>query len=159
MHAAVTSHTTAMQYSACTGSNIRQVVLHQFSLYRTACRSLPVHQQEVTDEQGRRRFHGAFTGGFSAGYYNTVGSKVRQQHRIGTSCAAAAAQMAAQGTATSCGSSTCRTLAFVVRVHHRSSNDWYATFTGRLQCQCKAATAAAVRSSSSSSSVIANSSM
>ncbi|WIA14052.1 hypothetical protein OEZ85_002606 [Tetradesmus obliquus] len=38
-------------------------------------RSLPVHQQEVTDEQGRRRFHGAFTGGYSAGYYNTVGSK------------------------------------------------------------------------------------
>jgi G patch domain-containing protein 1 len=30
--------------------------------------------QEVTDEQGRRRFHGAFTGGFSAGFYNTVGS-------------------------------------------------------------------------------------
>lgn len=29
----------------------------------------------VLDEQGRRRFHGAFTGGFSAGYYNTVGSK------------------------------------------------------------------------------------
>ena len=29
----------------------------------------------VTDEQGRRRFHGAFTGGFSAGYFNTVGSK------------------------------------------------------------------------------------
>lgn len=28
----------------------------------------------VKDEQGRRRFHGAFTGGFSAGYYNTVGS-------------------------------------------------------------------------------------
>ena len=28
----------------------------------------------VTDEQGRVRFHGAFTGGFSAGYYNTVGS-------------------------------------------------------------------------------------
>ncbi len=31
--------------------------------------------QFVTDSQGRRRFHGAFTGGFSAGYYNTVGSK------------------------------------------------------------------------------------
>jgi G patch domain-containing protein 1 len=31
-------------------------------------------EQEVTDAQGRRRFHGAFTGGFSAGYYNTVGS-------------------------------------------------------------------------------------
>lgn len=29
----------------------------------------------VTDKQGRRRFHGAFTGGFSAGYYNTVGSE------------------------------------------------------------------------------------
>ena len=27
------------------------------------------------DEKGRRRFHGAFTGGFSAGYFNTVGSK------------------------------------------------------------------------------------
>ncbi|KAI9230412.1 MAG: hypothetical protein DHS80DRAFT_21394 [Piptocephalis tieghemiana] len=35
----------------------------------------PVWKQEVTDEQGRRRFHGAFTGGFSAGYFNTVGSK------------------------------------------------------------------------------------
>jgi G patch domain-containing protein 1 len=31
--------------------------------------------QVVTDAQGRRRFHGAFTGGFSAGYYNTVGSE------------------------------------------------------------------------------------
>ena len=29
----------------------------------------------VTDAQGRRRFHGAFTGGFSAGYFNTVGTK------------------------------------------------------------------------------------
>uniref|UniRef100_A0A1A9WTC4 G-patch domain-containing protein n=1 Tax=Glossina brevipalpis TaxID=37001 RepID=A0A1A9WTC4_9MUSC len=37
----------------------------------------PLHVQDqiVTDEQGRRRFHGAFTGGFSAGYWNTVGSK------------------------------------------------------------------------------------
>eukprot|EP00644_Phytophthora_capsici_P011196 jgi/Phyca11/16193/fgenesh1_pg.PHYCAscaffold_18_\ len=31
--------------------------------------------QEATDAQGRRRFHGAFTGGFSAGYYNSVGSE------------------------------------------------------------------------------------
>lgn len=31
--------------------------------------------QQVRDEKGRRRFHGAFTGGFSAGYYNSVGSK------------------------------------------------------------------------------------
>jgi G patch domain-containing protein 1 len=36
---------------------------------------IPVWKQEARDEQGRRRFHGAFTGGFSAGYYNTVGSK------------------------------------------------------------------------------------
>ena len=34
--------------------------------------------QYVLDKQGRRRFHGAFTGGFSAGYYNTVGSKEGQ---------------------------------------------------------------------------------
>lgn len=34
-----------------------------------------IFSQEVYDENGRRRFHGAFTGGFSAGYYNTVGSK------------------------------------------------------------------------------------
>ncbi|XP_077419191.1 G patch domain-containing protein 1 isoform X2 [Vanacampus margaritifer] len=37
---------------------------------------LPLHEQTVRDEKGRyQRFHGAFTGGFSAGYYNTVGSK------------------------------------------------------------------------------------
>ena len=36
---------------------------------------LPVWKQEVTDEKGRKRLHGAFTGGFSAGYFNTVGSK------------------------------------------------------------------------------------
>ena len=34
--------------------------------------------QEVTDEQGRRRFHGAFTGGFSAGYFNTGAAGGRQ---------------------------------------------------------------------------------
>jgi G patch domain-containing protein 1 len=33
------------------------------------------HQTEVTDAQGRVRFHGAFTGGFSAGYFNSVGSE------------------------------------------------------------------------------------
>ncbi|XVE56710.1 hypothetical protein DITRI_Ditri04bG0032700 [Diplodiscus trichospermus] len=38
-------------------------------------RSLPSWKQEVRDEEGRRRFHGAFTGGFSAGYYNTVSTK------------------------------------------------------------------------------------
>ncbi|KAJ1923290.1 hypothetical protein IWQ60_005980 [Tieghemiomyces parasiticus] len=35
----------------------------------------PAWQLEARDEQGNRRFHGAFTGGFSAGYFNTVGSK------------------------------------------------------------------------------------
>lgn len=37
---------------------------------------VPLHEQTVKDEKGRyQRFHGAFTGGFSAGYYNTVGTK------------------------------------------------------------------------------------
>lgn len=35
----------------------------------------PVWEQEARDENGQRRFHGAFTGGFSAGYHNTVGSE------------------------------------------------------------------------------------
>jgi len=29
---------------------------------------VPVWKQEVVDERGRKRLHGAFTGGFSAGY-------------------------------------------------------------------------------------------
>ena len=33
------------------------------------------HEQVAVDSKGRRRFHGAFTGGFSAGYFNSVGSK------------------------------------------------------------------------------------
>ncbi|KAH9951091.1 hypothetical protein B0H21DRAFT_705771 [Amylocystis lapponica] len=36
---------------------------------------VPLWKQEVKDEKGRRRLHGAFTGGFSAGYFNTVGSQ------------------------------------------------------------------------------------
>jgi len=36
---------------------------------------LPLWKQEVRDEKGRKRLHGAFKGGFSAGYFNTVGSK------------------------------------------------------------------------------------
>ncbi|KAJ3593782.1 hypothetical protein NHX12_006116 [Muraenolepis orangiensis] len=37
---------------------------------------VPLHEQTVKDDKGRfQRFHGAFTGGFSAGYFNTVGSK------------------------------------------------------------------------------------
>ncbi|KAK5909108.1 hypothetical protein CgunFtcFv8_017109 [Champsocephalus gunnari] len=39
-------------------------------------RPVPLHEQTVKDEKGRfQRFHGAFTGGFSAGYFNTVGTK------------------------------------------------------------------------------------
>lgn len=38
-------------------------------------KSKPFHLQEVRDSQGRQRLHGAFQGGFSAGYFNTVGSK------------------------------------------------------------------------------------
>lgn len=34
----------------------------------------PEVDQTVRDERGKRRFHGAFSGGFSAGYWNTVGS-------------------------------------------------------------------------------------
>lgn len=37
-------------------------------------KAFTVEDQIVTDEHGRRRFHGAFTGGFSAGFYNTVGT-------------------------------------------------------------------------------------
>ncbi|XP_063976054.1 G patch domain-containing protein 1 homolog [Diachasmimorpha longicaudata] len=36
---------------------------------------ITVEEQIATDAQGRRRFHGAFTGGFSAGYFNTVGTR------------------------------------------------------------------------------------
>lgn len=40
---------------------------------------IPLHEQTVKDEKGRyQRFHGAFTGGFSAGYFNTVGTKEGQ---------------------------------------------------------------------------------
>lgn len=36
---------------------------------------IQIEDMTVKDENGRRRFHGAFTGGFSAGFWNTVGSK------------------------------------------------------------------------------------
>jgi len=32
-------------------------------------------EQDVRDENGKKRLHGAFTGGFTAGYWGTVGSK------------------------------------------------------------------------------------
>lgn len=41
------------------------------------CRIAPTLEffQQVRDENGRQRLHGAFKGGFSAGYFNSVGSK------------------------------------------------------------------------------------
>ena len=39
-------------------------------------RPITVEEQIVTDENGRRRFHGAFTGGFSAGFFNTGTMKI-----------------------------------------------------------------------------------
>lgn len=43
---------------------------------------MTIEDQYACDEQGRRRFHGAFTGGFSAGYFNSVGTRDgwRPQH-------------------------------------------------------------------------------
>ncbi len=41
---------------------------------QTIRKTSSLNPDEVVDDQGRRRFHGAFTGGFSAGYFNTVGS-------------------------------------------------------------------------------------
>ncbi|XP_015191144.1 PREDICTED: G patch domain-containing protein 1 homolog [Polistes dominula] len=38
-------------------------------------KAVTVEDQYAYDAQGRRRFHGAFTGGFSAGYFNTVGTR------------------------------------------------------------------------------------
>ncbi|XP_065211862.1 G patch domain-containing protein 1 homolog [Planococcus citri] len=35
---------------------------------------ITAEDQYAKDERGRRRFHGAFTGGFSAGFFNSVGS-------------------------------------------------------------------------------------
>lgn len=44
----------------------------------TTRKPISLHEQTVRDSQGRLRFHGAFTGGFSAGYFNTVGSEAGQ---------------------------------------------------------------------------------
>uniref|UniRef100_A0A1B6DZX4 G-patch domain-containing protein n=1 Tax=Clastoptera arizonana TaxID=38151 RepID=A0A1B6DZX4_9HEMI len=37
-------------------------------------RPISLEDQVVKDKYGRRRFHGAFTGGYSAGFFNSVGS-------------------------------------------------------------------------------------
>lgn len=38
-------------------------------------KKITLADQIAVDSNGRRRFHGAFTGGFSAGFWNTVGSR------------------------------------------------------------------------------------
>jgi len=53
---------------------MKHTTFTQFPFDLTAMK-LGVRSQEVTDAQGRRRFHGAFTGGFSAGYFNSVGTE------------------------------------------------------------------------------------
>ncbi|KAM8945992.1 G patch domain-containing protein 1 [Pelodytes ibericus] len=50
--------------------------LEQYEEGEKLKRPIPLQEQTVKDEKGRyKRFHGAFMGGFSAGYFNTVGSK------------------------------------------------------------------------------------
>jgi len=41
---------------------------------------VPVWKQEVVDERGRKRLHGAFTGGFSAGYVLPIHSTICIEH-------------------------------------------------------------------------------
>ena len=50
-------------------------VLEEENASAKKMKPVPVEEQIATDEQGRRRFHGAFTGGFSAGFFNTAGSR------------------------------------------------------------------------------------
>ena len=59
-------------------------------------RAVPIHEQIATDCEGRRRFHGAFTGGFSAGYFNTVGTKEGWQPSTFVSSRAKKAEQRAQ---------------------------------------------------------------
>lgn len=48
--------------------------MHTFSDEVPSKKPITLADQVAVDSNGRRRFHGAFTGGFSAGYWNTVGS-------------------------------------------------------------------------------------
>jgi G patch domain-containing protein 1 len=59
------------ELEARAGGSRRPAAVHEPG----ATKALPVWKQAATDDEGRRRFHGAFTGGFSAGYFNSVGSK------------------------------------------------------------------------------------
>jgi G patch domain-containing protein 1 len=59
------------ELEARAGGSRRPAAVHEPG----ATKALPVWKQAATDDEGRRRFHGAFTGGFSSGYFNSVGSK------------------------------------------------------------------------------------
>lgn len=51
-------------------------LLSDLSVGERLKKPVPLQEQTVKDAKGRyQRFHGAFTGGFSAGYFNTVGTK------------------------------------------------------------------------------------
>ncbi|ESO90331.1 hypothetical protein LOTGIDRAFT_218024, partial [Lottia gigantea] len=52
------------------GKQVEQLEDDEARKKRVSVKDLP-----VTDDKGRQRFHGAFTGGFSAGYFNSVGTK------------------------------------------------------------------------------------
>ena len=48
---------------------------HDIESKRNSNAKHAVYNQYAYDKEGRKQFHGAFEGGFSAGYHNTVGSK------------------------------------------------------------------------------------
>ncbi|RQM14272.1 hypothetical protein DD237_005228 [Peronospora effusa] len=67
----VTGHVTAGLTTLNCGHCFHdECILAKLNESLTSCRCA-----QPRDAQGRRRFHGAFTGGFSAGYYNSVGSE------------------------------------------------------------------------------------
>ena len=59
-----------------TANQVDDVSYHRRGTPTTARASASARRDALvaTDDRGRRRFHGAFTGGFSAGHFNTVGS-------------------------------------------------------------------------------------
>jgi G patch domain-containing protein 1 len=63
---------TFMSNSGSSSSSASAKDKNQLSIVN---KNQPGKQQIATDDEGRRRFHGAFTGGFQAGYFNTCGSK------------------------------------------------------------------------------------
>jgi hypothetical protein len=48
---------------------------------------VPIWKQEVVDERGRKRLHGAFTGGFSAGLVISLDTSVTLHEPLTRACA------------------------------------------------------------------------